>query len=81
MWFKLNKTFFNLRKDLLICFLHIPPENSSYSIKEGDQFDILANDISHLSDEGDILLCGDFNARILSPMTLILSIHVMMSIT
>jgi len=41
MWFKLCKSFFTLYKDLYICFLHIPPENSTYSIKEGDQFETL----------------------------------------
>ena len=31
VWLKLNSSFFNLEKDLFACFLHIPPENSTYS--------------------------------------------------
>jgi hypothetical protein len=28
-----------------MCFLHIPPENSPYTVKNGDDFDTLINDI------------------------------------
>ena len=44
-WIKLNKCFFNMPKDIYVCFLHIPPENLSYSIKNGDQFDFLEQEI------------------------------------
>jgi hypothetical protein len=43
--------------------MHIPPENSSYSIKNGGQFEVLVNDLSSYSARGDTLLCGDFHAR------------------
>jgi hypothetical protein len=46
-----------------MCFLHIPPENSSYTVKNGDDFDTLINDICKYSSSGDLMLCGDFNAR------------------
>ena len=46
-----------------MCFLHIPPENSSYTAKNGDDFDTLINDICNYSSCGDLMLCGDFNAR------------------
>jgi hypothetical protein len=39
VWFKLKSTFFNTAKDIFMCFLHIPPENSSYTVKNGDDFD------------------------------------------
>ena len=43
--------------------MHIPPENSSYSIKSRDQFEVLVIDLSWYSARGDTLLCGDCNAR------------------
>jgi hypothetical protein len=46
-----------------MCFLHIPPENSPYTVKNGDDFDTLINDICKYSSSGDLMLCGDFNAR------------------
>ena len=63
VWFKLKSTFFNTSKDIFMCFLHIPPENSSYTVKNGDDFDTLINDICKYSSSGDLMLCGDFNAR------------------
>lgn len=64
MWFKLMKDYFSLNRDLYICFLHIPPENSTYSINEGDQFDNLVADIQNFHEIGDVTLFGDFNARV-----------------
>jgi hypothetical protein len=32
VWLKLNSSFFNLEKDLFVCFLHIPPENVTYIV-------------------------------------------------
>ena len=63
VWFKLKSTFFNTSKDIFMCFLHIPPENSSYTVKNGDDFDTLINDICKYSSSGDLMLCEDFNAR------------------
>ena len=40
-WIKRYSQYFNMTKDLHICFLHIPPENSTYSKKHGDQFENL----------------------------------------
>ena len=62
--FKIDKKFFGLLNDLFICFLHIPPENSTYSQNHGDQFENLTNDVLNYYDKGDILLCGDFNGRV-----------------
>ena len=44
-------------------FLHIPPENSSYTVKNGDDFDTLITDICKYCSSGDLMICGDFNAR------------------
>ena len=40
-WIKLHSQYFNMSKDLYICFLYIHPENSTYSKKHGDQFENL----------------------------------------
>jgi hypothetical protein len=64
VWLKLSSSFYNLEKDLFVCFLHIPIENSTYSQSQGDQFEQLTQDILNYSDKGDILLCGDFNGRV-----------------
>ena len=63
MCFKLSKLYLNICRDLYLWFLHIPTDNSSYSVKEGDQFEFPIKDIEKLSTEGDILISGDFNAR------------------
>ena len=53
-------------KDLFICFSHITPENSTFSQSNVDQFENLNHDILSYYDKGDILLCGDFNGRVLT---------------
>ena len=70
-WLKLHSHYFNLAKDL--CFLHIPPENSTYSMKHGDQFETLSESVPEFSNKGSILLCGDMNARTASYLDFIQS--------
>jgi endonuclease/exonuclease/phosphatase (EEP) superfamily protein YafD len=50
-----------------LLFTYIPPENSTYSQSQGDQFEQLTQDILNYSDKGDILICGDFNGRVSTP--------------
>ena len=38
MWFKLNKDFLSLQNDMYICMLHIPPKNSIFTLKNGNDF-------------------------------------------
>lgn len=61
IWFKLEKDFFGLEKDLFVCACYIPPLNSPYY---KDDFSILEGEISQLSGRGNILVIGDLNARI-----------------
>jgi endonuclease/exonuclease/phosphatase (EEP) superfamily protein YafD len=68
IWFKLEKDFFGLEKDLFICACYIPPLNSPYY---KDDFSILEDEISHLSGKGNILVIGDLNARIADKLDLI----------
>jgi hypothetical protein len=62
---KLEKDFFGFKTDLFICCVCDPPSNSSYS-KELDH-EILRHiekEIEHFQKRGNVLLCGDFNARV-----------------
>jgi hypothetical protein len=62
---KLEIDFFGFKTDLFICCVYDPPSNSSYS-KELDH-EILGHiekEIEHFQKRGNVLLCGDFNARV-----------------
>ncbi|CAG2210987.1 unnamed protein product [Mytilus edulis] len=66
-WVKLEKQFFGFDKDLFIYVVYNPPEGLSYS--KGLDHDILTcleKDIASYQKQGNILLCGDFNARVAS---------------
>ena len=64
---KLKHTYFNLTSDIFIINAYIKPANSSSKNSDNSghdnlrDLDILIND---LQKNGDIILCGDFNARI-----------------
>ncbi len=61
VWLRLCKLFFNLPHNIYIGAVYIPPEGSPYF---DNTFSILEKDISQLSTDGQILLMGDFNARV-----------------
>lgn len=63
MWFKLNKRFFGLDKDIYICNVYISPIRSSFSPKRDDIFGLIEEDIVRFSALGNCILIGDFNAR------------------
>jgi exonuclease III len=64
VWITFSKTFFNLDKDLCVCFAYIPPYGSSYGKREsGNIWDKLSEQLLSFSCLGNILLCGDLNAR------------------
>ena len=59
-----NLTFFNLTSDIFICSVYIPPKNSSREIRlHMDHFKNLEKSIFKFSALGEIIFCGDFNAR------------------
>lgn len=67
MWFKLDKHFFRYEKDLYLCFIYIPPSNSSYTLRTGCDkqiFEKLDHDVSKYSCHGDIIIMGDLNSHI-----------------
>ena len=71
VWFKLCKDVLSTLRDLYICAVYIPPQNSTYYKNNYDTLDPesvtpidhLENEIAQFQDTGDILLLGDFNAR------------------
>ena len=65
VWWKLEKGFFNLKKDIYVCSVYIPPQNSKYSKDNGQNCPSveIQKDILKFKKLGDIILMGDFNAR------------------
>ena len=64
-WVKLEKDFFGFSKDLYICLVYFPPSGSIYTQRlDKDILDCIEQDINKYCELGNILLCGDFNARI-----------------
>lgn len=62
-WIQLKKDFFNLINDIFICTVYYPPSNSAYLSDDIDIFQLIEKDIFIYQNLGDIMLCGDFNAR------------------
>lgn len=63
-WIKFDKKFFNFQKDLFLCLAYIPPSQSIYTNNmQQDLLDLLEKDISLYKTKGDIMICGDLNAR------------------
>ena len=56
--------FTNLEHMLFICACYLPPAASSRGDKSHECFDILKQQIIEFQDKGEIMICGDFNARI-----------------
>ena len=64
VWWKLDKTFFKMQRDIYLCSVYIPPQNSSRERQlNHDHFEELQESIYKFIDKGEIILCGDFNAR------------------
>lgn len=66
IWFKLDSSFFHTRRDIFVCATYIPPKNSSiYSSKDDTEspFLTLQSQLLSFSRKGNIIICGDFNAR------------------
>ena len=61
VWFKLEKEYFNLPKDIYLGNVYIVPEGSSYL--NDDVFHLIKQDIAKFSSDAQVLICGDYNAR------------------
>ena len=64
LWWKLDKSFFHLEDDIFICSVYIPPNNSSREkTRDFDAFTSLEEHIVKYCAYGQVILCGNFNAR------------------
>ena len=64
LWWKLDKSFFHLEDDVFICSVYIPPNSSSREkTRDFDAFTSLEEHIVKCCAYGQVILCGDFNAR------------------
>ena len=61
IWIKLNKKIANWEKDIYLCAAYSAPHESPYHNEEF--FNTLHTEICHFQAQGNVLLCGDFNAR------------------
>jgi hypothetical protein len=63
-WIQLDQQYFGLSRNLYICVIYNPPATSSYSIGlDYNILECLEKDMLFYNNSGDVLLCGDFNAR------------------
>ena len=64
---KLSKSYFKLETDVFLVSLYISPALSRYSTTHPDYsdkiFEYLETTISNLSQKGEVVICGDVNAR------------------
>ena len=64
MWVCLKKSFFQLEEDIYICFIYIPPVNSTFTnSQDNNSFELLENDVCKFKSKGRVVLMGDFNSR------------------
>ena len=61
---QLKRDFFNIDKDLFICFVYIPPSTLHYyETPDFDYIDLLESKLVKYSEYGDFCIIGDLNAR------------------
>lgn len=61
MWCRVSGRTLGKHKDLYICGIYIPPDNSNYF--KAEIFDKLEDEIEDFSKKGYIMILGDLNAR------------------
>ncbi len=61
IWLKLKKELLLTDRELFVCTIYIPPSESPYSSE--DTFLTLETEISYFQAQGNVLICGDTNAR------------------
>ena len=62
VWYKLDKEFFDIKQDIYICTVYIPPKDSTYKT-DIDLFDCLLESACRIPTNASMIICGDFNAR------------------
>lgn len=63
IWLRLSKDIFNFKSDIFLCTIYIPPRLKSVCPDNDEIFDKLRDSIHEFSEQGKIILMGDFNAR------------------
>ncbi len=66
MWLKLDKHFFCIERDIMLCLCYVVPQNSTrQSVINFDIFDRIQTDIAEFESESInwYMITGDFNAR------------------
>ena len=61
IWFKIKRQLTQTTKDIFVCTVYIPPSESPYYSEE--IFDTMQHQINHYQTQGNVLVCGDLNAR------------------
>ena len=61
LWLKLDKSFFDLDKDLYLGTVYISPNTSQ--VIDQELLDDIESEIVNFTLKGDVILQGDFNAR------------------
>ena len=62
---RLKKTFFQQEEDIFVVNVYVKPHNSTDSTETGREIlSEIENVINDLKEKGEVVLCGDFNARI-----------------
>ena len=59
IWIKLQ----NKQKYIFICFCYMPPQGSTISCNRTSEWGSLEREIVKFSLDGDLIICGDLNAR------------------
>ena len=60
----LKKSFFQLEEDIYVCFIYVPPVNSTFTnSQDNNSFELLENDVSKFKSKGRVVLMGDFKSR------------------
>jgi len=64
VWFKFDKTFFNIEEDNYFVVVYLWSDNSPIvNVIDADLFICLHSDIEHFSSKGIVIVGGDCNAR------------------
>ena len=61
IWLEINKSLTSTEKNVFLCATYIPPIDSPYF--KDDMFSTLEEDITYFQASGQIIVCGDLNAR------------------
>ena len=62
IWLKLDKKVFQLDEDLYVCFIYIPPNNSTF-VNTGNLFNVLEQNIIKYNRLGKCIIMGDLNCH------------------